>query len=57
MVAIIPAILEAEIGRITVSGQPQQNVSKTPCQPVSWMWLYQPCDPSYAGGLGRMIEI
>jgi hypothetical protein len=36
--SIIPVIWEAEIMRITVIGQPEQNVSKTPFPQRSWAW-------------------
>jgi hypothetical protein len=39
--AIIPAIWEAEIGRITVQGQKGQKVLKTPSQPINTSQLHR----------------
>jgi hypothetical protein len=33
-------------GRITVSGQPGQNVSKTPSQQINLAWCFIPIIPS-----------
>jgi hypothetical protein len=33
-----PVYLEVEIKKTMVQGQPRRKVSKTPSQPVSWVW-------------------
>jgi hypothetical protein len=35
---IIPATKEAEIRKIMALGQPEEKVSKTPSQQISWLW-------------------
>jgi hypothetical protein len=38
---VLPEIQEVEIGRITVWGQPKENISKSPSQPISQAWQYK----------------
>jgi hypothetical protein len=43
---LMPAMQEAEIGRMKVWGQPRQKVSKTPPQSISWTWWHAPMIPA-----------
>jgi hypothetical protein len=44
LTSVILVTQEAEIGRITVQGQPVQKVSKTPIH-IRWAWCYVPVIP------------
>jgi hypothetical protein len=53
---VIPAIQEAQMGRMTVQGQPRQKAKETPSQPTSWMWWYVPIIPVMWEAVGtRMV--
>jgi hypothetical protein len=47
---VIPAIQEADIGRIAIWGQPRQKVSKIPSQLINWAWWYMPVVPAMLEG-------
>lgn len=43
--------------RITVQGQPEQKVSRTPSQPVSWSWWCTPAVPAMQETIGGRIPV
>jgi hypothetical protein len=45
------------MGRIMVQGQPRQNVSETPSQPIKLVMVVHTCHPSYVGGINRRIMV
>jgi hypothetical protein len=56
----MPGILatqEAETGKIIVSSQRGQKVSKTPFPPISWVSWLTFVIPSTWGGIGRRIIV
>jgi hypothetical protein len=52
---VIPVTLKAEMGRITVQGQPEQKVSKTHI--LSNKLVVHICNPSWVEGIGKRIEV
>jgi hypothetical protein len=55
---VIQDIQEAEIGRITVQGQPGQKVSETLPTPKNKLGVVvHVCNPSHLGGIGRRIMV
>jgi hypothetical protein len=49
----IPGAWEAEIGRIAVWGQPEENINDTLTQPVKLGMVVTICHPSYAEGINQ----
>jgi hypothetical protein len=50
---VIPATLEAEIGRNEIGELPWQKVSETPISTNSWVWV----STCYVGDVNRRIEV
>jgi hypothetical protein len=54
---VILATWEAEIGRITVWGQPGQRVQETPSQPMAGHSMACICHSSCAGSINRRFQV
>jgi hypothetical protein len=57
LIPVIPTTQEAEIGRITVQGQPRQKVSETPIPIKKSGVVLGACNPSYIEGINRRIMV
>jgi hypothetical protein len=53
----IPTVLEAEIRRVMVQGQPGQKVNKTSSQPISQAWKCIPVIPTTQEATSRKITV
>jgi hypothetical protein len=53
--AVIPAILEAKIGRTAVKGQSRQKVYETPTQPIKA--IIPACHPKVTGSTNKRVMV